>query len=136
MADKFFKLDLVTPRKVVFSGSAISVSVPGVAGGFQVLYNHAPILAAIGVGEVKLTDSNGAAHRFATSGGFIDVLNNRVIVLAETLERSDEIDVERAGAARDRARSGLLKKVAANQAAELKAAIDRANNRLRIARKQ
>ena len=100
MAEKVFKLEIVTPRKVVFSGDVVSFSAPGTMGGFQVLFNHAPLLSEIGVGEVKLVDPEGNVRRYATSGGFVDVKKNHAVMLAETVERVDEIDAARAEAAR------------------------------------
>lgn len=134
MAEKAFKLEIVTPRKVVFSGDVVSFSAPGVIGGFQVLYNHAPMLAAIGVGEAKLRDPEGKEVHYATSGGFVDVNNNHVTVLAETAERADEIDVSRAEAAKTRASERLDNRTPKIDLERAKAALGRAANRLRIAR--
>ena len=134
MAEKAFKLEIVTPRKVVFSGDVVSFSAPGVIGGFQVLYNHAPMLAAIGVGEAKLRDPEGREVHYATSGGFVDVCNNHVTVLAETAERADEIDVSRAEAAKTRAVERLENRTPKIDFERAKAALGRAANRLRIAR--
>ncbi len=134
MAEKVFKLEIVTPRKVVFSGDVISFSAPGVIGGFQVLYNHAPMLAAIGVGEAKLRDTEGKEYHYATSGGFVDVYNNHVTVLAETAEREDEIDVARAQAAKSRAADRIEHHTPRIDLERAKAALRRAANRLRIAR--
>ena len=58
MSDKNFTLDIVTPIKS-FSGSVQSFSAPGVVGGFQTLFNHAPLLSQINVGELKITDETG-----------------------------------------------------------------------------
>ncbi|MEX2090062.1 MAG: hypothetical protein WEB62_09825, partial [Bacteroidota bacterium] len=57
MADKTFNLEIVTPKKVAYSGRVLSFSAPGVVGGFQVLYNHAPLLSNITIGEVKIIDA-------------------------------------------------------------------------------
>lgn len=103
MADKTFKLEIITPTKVVFRGNVISFTAPGVMGSFQVLYNHAPMLAEIGIGMAKLRDANGNEIVYATSGGFVDVLKNQVIMLAETVEISDEIDVDRAESSKEKA---------------------------------
>jgi F-type H+-transporting ATPase subunit epsilon len=96
MSEKTFKLDIVTPARIVFSGDVVSFSAPGVIGGFQILYNHAPMLAEIGVGEIKFKNPNNQEYFYATSGGYVDVVNNRVTLLAETVERADEIDTARA----------------------------------------
>jgi F-type H+-transporting ATPase subunit epsilon len=135
MVGKTFKLEIVTPRKVIFSGDVVSFSAPGVIGGFQVLYNHAPMLAAIGIGEAKLRDTDGNEHRYATSGGFVDVVKNQVIVLTETAERADEIDVSRAEAAKNRAAERLEKRVPRINTDRAKTAFQRAVNRLRVARR-
>src|SRR5207248_775696 len=102
MDGKLFTLDIITPRKVVFSGEVESFSAPGVLGGFQVLVNHAPLLAEIAVGEVKLRDARGVESLYATSGGFVEVVKNRVTVLAETAEQVRDIDLARAESAKSR----------------------------------
>jgi F-type H+-transporting ATPase subunit epsilon len=132
MADKSYKLEIVTPKAVLFSGEVASFTAPGVLGGFQVLKSHAPLLSNISVGEVKLVDAAGTEHRFATSGGVVEVRDNKVILLAETAERSDEIDVERAEAARDRARKRLAKKSAEVDVDRARFALFRALNRLKV----
>ena len=133
MADKAFKLEIVTPKKIVFSGDVTSFSAPGVAGGFQVLKSHAPFLSNIAIGEVKLVDASGSESRFATSGGFVEVHDNKVILLAETAERSDEIDVARAEIAKERARKRLAAKTAEIDVDRARLALFRALNRLKVA---
>src|SRR5208283_5557301 len=103
MSDKAFKLEIITPRKVIFSGDVVSFTAPGVMGSFQVLVHHAPLLATIGVGEAKLREPQGNEIRYATSGGFVDVKKNHVVMLADTAERAEEIDKAAAQADRDRA---------------------------------
>jgi F-type H+-transporting ATPase subunit epsilon len=132
MAEKSYKLEIVTPKQILFSGEVTSFTAPGVLGGFQVLRSHAPLLSNISVGEVKLVDAEGNEHRYATSGGVVEVKDNKVILLAETAERSDEIDVERAEAARDRARKRLAKKSAEVDADRARLALFRALNRLKV----
>ena len=132
MASKNFTLDIVTPNRVVYSGEVQSFSAPGVEGGFQVLRSHAPLLAAIAVGRVKLTDGAGVESSYATSGGFVEVKDNKVILLAETAERSDEIDVKRAEEAKQRA-SERLRKMETVDEERARAALIRAVNRLKIA---
>lgn len=133
MADKSYKLEIITPKKVAFSGDVLSFSAPGVLGGFQVLRSHAPLLSNISVGEVKVVDLGGKEHRYATSGGVVEVKENKVILLAETAERSDEIDVQRAEAARDRARKRLAKKSPEVDVDRARLALFRAMNRLKVA---
>ncbi len=135
MAEKSFILEIVTPRKIAFKGEVTSFSAPGVMGGFQVLYNHAPLLSALQVGEVKLISAEGGEKRFATSGGFVEVKDNHVVMLAETAERADEIDVERAKAAQGRAQKRLKEKQPDLDIERATAALAKAMNRLRIAQR-
>ena len=135
MADKAFSLEIITPRSVVFKGDVVSFSAPGVMGGFQVLYNHAALLAEIGIGEVKYLDRDGREAFIATSGGFVDVLKNAVTLLAETAERAHEIDVPRCEAARDRAQTRIAERRPDTDVDRARVALARALNRLRIADK-
>jgi F-type H+-transporting ATPase subunit epsilon len=132
MSGKNFNLDIVTPTKTVFSGEVQSFSAPGVAGGFQVLFDHAPFLSSITVGQVKVIDPDGAVSLYATSGGFVEVNGNKVILLAETAERSDEIDVQRAEKAKERAVERLQKEERIDEE-RARIALIRAINRLKIA---
>lgn len=134
MAEKTYLLEVVTPRKIVFNGEVESFSAPGVMGGFQVLYNHAPMLAAVGVGEVKIRDAAGQDKRFATSGGFVEVVKNHVVMLAETIESPQEIDTARAEAARQRAANRLAERQEGIDAERARAALLRAINRLKVNR--
>ncbi len=135
MPEKTFKLEIITPMRIVYQGDALSLSAPGVMGGFQVLYNHSPMLAEIGIGKIKLIDAGGREDFFATSGGFVEVLNNHVTVIAETVERPEEIDVNRAENARQRAKMELAGKITDGQSSEARNALQRAVNRIRTAKK-
>ncbi len=133
MAENVFSLEIVTPRKSVFSGAVESFTVPGTVGAFQVLHNHAPLLSSITVGEVRFIDQAGDESVYATSGGFVEVNNNNVIFLADTAEKKGEIDVKRATAARTRAEDRIQKKEQGTDMVRARAALARAINRLRIA---
>lgn len=130
---KSFHLEIVTPERVVYSGDVVSLSAPGVLGGFQVLAGHAPMLAQIGVGVLKVVFPNGVQRYFATSGGFVEVKGPRVVVLAETAEAAEEIDVRRAQAAFDRAQRRLKEDGPDVDRVRAQAALARAQNRLRVA---
>jgi len=132
MEDKTFHLEIVTPKRVVFKGEITSFSAPGVEGGFQVLHSHAPMLSSLKIGEVKITESSGTEFKYAVSGGFVEVRDNKVVLLAETAERTDEIDVERAKAARDRAQQRIAEKKRDIDVERAKLALYRALNRLKI----
>lgn len=133
MSDKQYRLEIVTPRRTVFAADVVSFSAPGVVGGFQVLRSHAALLSSLRTGEVKLVDPSGAELRFATSGGFVEVRNNTVVLLAETAERSDEIDVQRAQAARERAQQRLTRRTPDIDLERARAALARAISRLKVA---
>ena len=133
--EKAFTLEIVTPRKVVFSGEVVSFSAPGVMGGFQVLYNHAPMLAAIGVGEAKLREPHGAEIRYATSGGFVEVSANKVVMLAESAERAEEIDRRRAEEDRDRALEAIAANNTSHDVERAKAELEVALNQIKVAGK-
>ena len=132
MADRFVQVEIVTPRRVAFKGDVTSISVPGASGGFQVLHNHAPLLAALTIGMVKLHEADGTERRFAVSGGFVEVRENKVVMLADAAERTDEIDRDRAVAARDRAEKRLAEKKPDLDFERAKLSFSRAVNRLRV----
>ncbi len=136
MAGKTFTLEIVTPKKVVFTGEVVSFSAPGVMGGFQVLYNHAPMLAAVGIGQGKFLDNSGNEVRYATSGGFVNVAQNHVTLLAESAERAEEIDVPRAEAAKARATERLGQRSADIDVERARVALQRAMNRLSVASRE
>jgi F-type H+-transporting ATPase subunit epsilon len=133
MPEKNFKLEIVTPQRVVYDGSAVSFTAPGTLGSFQVLYNHAPLLSSLAVGRIKLVNDSGEETSYATSGGFVEVRENHVVTIAETVERAEEIDVERAKAARDRALKRLEEKRSDTDFERASAALARALNRLKVA---
>jgi F-type H+-transporting ATPase subunit epsilon len=133
MTDKIFQLEIVTPRRVVFKGEVTSFSAPGVVGGFQVLYDHAPLLSSLKIGEVKIKDASGTEFHYAISGGFVEVRENHILLLAETAERTDEIDAQRAKSSRDRAQKRMAEKKSDIDFERARFALYRALNRLKIA---
>jgi F-type H+-transporting ATPase subunit epsilon len=94
MADTF-QLEIVTPEKLVVKDSAEEAQIPATTGYIGVLPGHAPLITELGAGEISYR-SGGRVHRFATAWGFAEVLPDKVTILAETVERADEIDVTRA----------------------------------------
>lgn len=131
---KEIKLEIVTPSKTAFSGAINSISVPGTSGAFQVLYNHAPILSSFEIGVIKISDSNNNELIFATSGGTIEVLENKILILAESLERPKEIDIDRAEKAKDRAKERLASKGKEIDQSRAEAALQRAINRIKVSK--
>ena len=99
MADQL-QLDVVTPERRVLSQAVNSVTVPGRAGEMQILPGHAALIAELKTG-VLTYNQNGTTHQLHVSGGFIEVSDDRVSVLAEIAERPEEIDAARARLARE-----------------------------------
>jgi len=130
--EKGFQLEIVTPERVVFKDEATSVSAPGVMGGFQVLHNHAPLLSSLEIGAVKVKNKQGKDTVYATSGGFVEVRNNNVVVLVESAEAAGEIDLDRAKSAEERAKERLHSKDPSVDNSRAEAALMRALNRQRI----
>jgi F-type H+-transporting ATPase subunit epsilon len=126
-------VEIVVPDGNVFRGEALGVRAPGVEGSFTVLFNHAPMIAAFEIGPLTITLPSGERVVYATSGGFIEVLNNTVIVLAESVEAASAIDVERARLAERRALERIRTSEADFDRARAALALQRARNRLRVA---
>ena len=78
------ELHIITPDQKVFEGESSSTTLPGVDGTFQILSDHAPLVSSLGEGNVVVKTDEGD-HVFAISGGVVEVLNNKVVVLAESL---------------------------------------------------
>jgi ATP synthase, F1 epsilon subunit (delta in mitochondria) len=136
MTGKEFDLEIVTPKRVVFNAQVNSFSAPGAMGGFQVLHSHAPLLSNLTIGEVKVIDVEGKEIHYATSGGFVEVRNNKVVMLADTAERSDEIDVERAKASVTRARERISTRQDGVDIERARVSLLRALNRLKVSGSQ
>lgn len=94
-----FKLQIITPEKTVFDGDAEQVIVRTTVGDVGILKGHEPYCAALGIGQMRIMQ-NGEFRRAATSGGIIKVSKEMTTILVQTCEWSDEIDVERANAAK------------------------------------
>jgi len=76
-------LEIITPDKKLFEDEVKSVQLPGIGGSFGILDRHAPLISALKKGSINIVDMNQARHSFEVNGGVVEVLNNKVIVLAE-----------------------------------------------------
>jgi F-type H+-transporting ATPase subunit epsilon len=76
-------IDIITPDKKLFSGEISAVQFPGTNGSFGILNNHAPLIATLKNGEIKITDIGKQEKSFSVNGGVVEVLNNNIIVLAD-----------------------------------------------------
>ena len=107
MADETeIQLEVVAPDKTLLTVTADSVTIPGMDGDFSVLPGHTPFLAALR-NDVMTTRANTNTKRYAINGGYAEVRDNKIIVLTQTVEAADEIDVERARKAHERAERKL-----------------------------
>ncbi|MBI5403451.1 MAG: ATP synthase F1 subunit epsilon [Ignavibacteriae bacterium] len=131
-SDKLLELEIVSPVKSVYEGLVKYVTAPGVMGEFQVLYNHAAMVAALQVGIMKIEDERGNRTEFSTSGGILEVKSNKISVLADTIESKEEIDIERAKKSLERGEKRLAENAENLDRARAEASIARAKNRLRL----
>ncbi|HXX78801.1 MAG TPA: F0F1 ATP synthase subunit epsilon [Ktedonobacteraceae bacterium] len=125
-------VEVVTAERELYSGEADMVIAPGTEGELGILPKHAALLTTLKVGEL-LVKLNGAEEPFFVSGGFLEVSNNSVTVLAETAEHAEEIDQARAEAARRRAQELLAQARSDIERAELVGALERAMARIHVA---
>jgi F-type H+-transporting ATPase subunit epsilon len=130
------QLVIVTPERQLLSERVVEVTLPGADGELGALPGHAPLITELGIGELRYRPVGGAmSDPIAVIRGFAEVLQDRITVLAETAERADEIDIERAKAALERAE----KRIAAGAGAtdidwdRATAALQRAMIRLKVA---
>ena len=100
------KLEIVTPERLVFDETVDGVTLPGSEGELGVLPHHAPLVSTLGVGELHIR-SGGNEEWFAIVGGFVQVLPDKVVVMAETADMASEIDLEKAAEARRDAERAL-----------------------------
>jgi len=126
-------VEIVTVEKIVLQEQGIDeVIAPGIEGQLAVLPQHAAFMTMLAPGELIL--KKGADEiPFAIGGGFFEVLKDRVIVLADSAERADEIDTTRAEEARERAKLALERRETVEDLAAVQASLQRALIRLRVA---
>lgn len=129
---KEFYLQVITPSSTAYAGNVKSVTIPGTAGSFQVLFNHAPLISSFEIGKIKVIDENGVVHFFATGGGTVEVKDNNVLILAESFEKPAEINVDRATASLQRAKERLNLHSKDIDTGRAEASLARAMNRISI----
>ena len=129
-------LEIATPERQVVRDAVIAVSVPGKEGYLGILPGHAPLLSLLKIGELSYTQGN-ATHYIAVNWGFVEVLPDRVIILAESAERAEEIDIERARKAKQRAEERLGKVTDSEVDMDrARGALERAMARLEVAERK
>ncbi len=128
-------VDIVTRDRRLISDDVDLVTLPGVSGQMGVMRGHAPLLSTLDIGEIVLHKGN-ATEYIAVGGGVVEVRPDKVTVLAEVAEQADEIDEERANAARERARQLLAENPPVERRVVIEAALRRSNLRLRVAQRR
>ena len=122
-------LEIVTPERQLFSGAVDSVTVPATTGYLGILPGHAPFLAELGIGEVTYKIEDRIEMLFC-SWGFVEVLPDRVVLLAQTAEMASDIDIRRAEAAKERAEKRLSSRDPDTDYARAQSALLRAISRI------
>jgi len=133
MPGKQLHLDIVTPQKKVYSDEVQSLTAPGVEGSFQILFNHAPFITNIAPGKVKIITGDGFEKLYSTSGGTVEVHQNHITMLAETIETKEEIDLARAESSKQRAEKRLAERQAGIDIERAKISLLRALARIKVA---
>lgn len=128
-------LEIITPEKPIFKDQIEAVTIPGTLGSFQILKNHAPIISSFEIGIIKVKKASEEIF-YTTAGGTVEVNKNQVLVLADSIEKITDINVDRAELAKKRAEERLQKKHDENiDEARAKAALNRALNRVNAVKK-
>ena len=129
------RLEVVTPEKEVVNAMAQIVMAPGSLGEFGVLSGHTPFMTSLKTGAIHYRDENGKDEYVFVSGGFAEALPDKVTVLAESAEKMEDIDPQRAKEAMERAEKRLADERAKEEIdrARAKAALERAVVRIKIA---
>lgn len=134
MADRF-QIEIVTPERLVVKDHAEEMQIPGKNGYLGIMAGHSPLITELAVGEITYR-ANGYTERLAVAWGFAEVLPEKVTILAETAERSDEIDVPRAEEALKRAEARLASGDPDVDYPDTLNALQRAQVRLKVAKKE
>jgi F-type H+-transporting ATPase subunit epsilon len=123
------RVELVSPERILFSGEAEMVIARTAGGDIAFLTGHAPFLGALGIGAVRIHKVGGGEEQAAVHGGFVEVKDNRVIILSDVAELASQIDVNRARRAAEEAE----RQAREGDNAEAESALRRAHVRLAVA---
>ncbi|HSW58198.1 MAG TPA: F0F1 ATP synthase subunit epsilon [Dehalococcoidales bacterium] len=129
------KLDIVSAERVVFSGDVDIIIAPGHSGQLGILPEHTPLMTILTAGEL-IARQGSEEYIMSISGGFLEVMPDRVIVLADAAERAEEIDIARAEAARKKAQEQLSHPASKSEAIMAEAALRRALARIEVAERR
>jgi len=129
------RLEIVTAERSVYSDEVDAVIAPGIVGQFTILPHHAPFMTMLEPGELCLR-KGGEETFIVVGGGFLEVLENKVVILADTAERAEEIDLERAEAAKQRAEQQLSRRGEELDLLRAEASLRRSLARLKVAERR
>ena len=129
------QLEIVTPERLVEKDTVEEVQIPGKKGYLGILPGHAPLITELGVGEI-IYKVSGLTRHISVAWGFAEVLPDKVTILAETAERAEDIDIERARKAKERAEERLRSASGEVDYQRALTALDRANARLDVAERK
>jgi F-type H+-transporting ATPase subunit epsilon len=129
-------LEIVTIERRIFDDEVNMVVAPGSEGMLGILPRHTPLLTALTYGELQIKKDGQEDQFFAIGGGFMEVQPHRVVVLADSAERAEEIDVERAEAARRRAEESIARAPEELELERAEAALRRNVTRLKVAERR
>src|ERR1700740_1702607 len=134
MADTF-QLEIVTPENLVVKDVAEEMQIPGKNGYLGILPGHAPLISELSVGQISYRNGS-ETHYLCVAWGFAEVLPDKVTILAETAERGEDVDCERAQRAKERAEKRLARNAPQVDVPRAQNALARANTRLDVAQKE
>ena len=130
------RTNIITPYGAVYEGLATGVNLPGTEGAFEVKFNHASLMSMLDIGKIIVREKGGKEEVFSVNGGFVEVNDNRVTVLAESAENVRDIDFERARVAREKATAKIkddkAQKAAQDEVLKGELALRRAINRIKL----
>ena len=132
---KKFELEIVTPDRVFYKGECEHLVITAIDGLLGILYGHEPLVTALPDGELKYM-VDGKWRYAAISEGFIQVTPDKSVIIADSCELPEEIDVKRAEEARERAKEMLRQKQSIQEYYQTQAALNRAMNRLKVSQKR
>lgn len=130
------KFKIITPDKIVFEAEIDAVTLPSQMGEITILPNHIPLISLLVPGEIKIK-KNKEEISLSTSGGFVEITGQSVVVLSDTAERAEEIDIAKAEEAKVSAEKMMKeKRVDSEEFARMSAKIEKELARLKVARKR
>ena len=132
---KAFKLSVVAPDRTVYEGDVESAIVPAELGYMGVMYGHEASIVALKTGVVEFVDAANQRHYVSIGGGFLEVSGGSAIILADTAEKASDIDISRAERALEEARKALRGEDTTTTSAQAMSELERAMNRIKVAKK-